>query len=159
MYESKGKEVFVSMQFGDPQSEMIYEKIVQTINRFNQEKGVDIKITTIRIDQKASSELFNISSEISKAIEDSSLLIADLSSHNINVYHEVGIAMGLAQAKGIQPQIILLYKTDTVFLDKDKDDIDHFVGFNIRGESQLRFQTYKQLVDGLIERLEKHYEM
>lgn len=157
VYESKGKEVFVSMQFGDPQSEMIYEKIVQTINRFNQEKGVDIKITTIRIDQKASSELFNISSEISKAIEDSSLLIADLSSHNINVYHEVGIAMGLAQAKGIQPQIILLYKTDTVFL--DKDDIDHFVGFNIRGESQLRFQTYKQLVDGLIERLEKHYEV
>ncbi len=159
VYESKGKEVFVSMQFGDPQSEMIYEKIVQTIERFNQEKGLDIKITTIRIDQKASSELFNISEEISKAIENSSLLIADLSSHNINVYHEVGIAMGLAQAKGIQPKIILLYKTDTVFLDKDKDDIDHFVGFNIRGESQLRFQTYKQLVDGLVERLEKHYEV
>lgn len=157
VYESKGKEVFVSMQFGDPQSEMIYEKIVQTIERFNQEKGLDIKITTIRIDQKASSELFNISEEISKAIEDSNLLIADLSSHNINVYHEVGIAMGLAQTKGIPPQIILLYKTDTVFLDKDKDDIDHFVRFNIRGESQLRFQTYKQLVDGLVERLEKHY--
>lgn len=159
VYESKGKEVFVSMQFGDPQSEMIYEKIVQTIERFNQEKGLDIKITTIRIDQKASSELFNISEEISKVIEDSNLLIADLSSHNINVYHEVGIAMGLAQAKGIPPKIILLYKTDTVFLDKDKDDIDHFVGFNIRGESQLRFQTYKQLVDGLVERLEKHYEV
>lgn len=159
VYESKGKEVFISMQFGDPQSEMIYEKIVQTIQQFNHEKGLDIKITTIRIDQKASSELFNISSEISKAIEDSNLLIADLSSHNINVYHEVGIAMGLAQAKGIPPKIILLYKTDTVFLDKNKDDIDHFVGFNIRGESQLRFQTYKQLVDGLVERLEKHYEV
>lgn len=159
VYESKGKEVFISMQFGDPQSEMIYEKVVQTIERFNKDKGLDIKITTIRIDQKASSELFNISEEISKAIESSSLLIADLSSHNINVYHEVGIAMGLAQAKSIRPKIILLYKTDTVFLDKDKDDIDHFVGFNIRGESQLRFETYKQLVDGLVERLEKHYEV
>lgn len=159
VYESKGKEVFISMQFGDPQSEMIYEKIVQTIERFNQDKGLDIKISTIRIDQKASSELFNISEEISKAIENSSLLIADLSSHNINVYHEIGIAMGLAQAKNIQPKIILLYKIDTVFLDKNKDDVDHFVGFNIRGESQLRFQTYNQLVDGLVERLEKHYEV
>lgn len=120
---------------------------------------LDRNIQTIRIDQKASSELFNISEEISKAIEHSSLLIADLSSHNINVYHEIGIAMGLAQAKGILPKIILLYKTDTVFLDKNKDDIDHFVGFNIRDKSQLRFQTYKQLVDGLVERLEKHYEV
>lgn len=159
VYEAKGREIFISMQFGDPQSEMIYEKIVQTIEKFNIEKGLDIRITTIRIDQKITSELFTISKEISNAIENSSLIIADLSSHNINVYHEIGVAMGLAQAKNIPAKLILLYKTDTTFRDDTKHDVDHFIGFNIRGESQLRFQTYKQLVDGLKERLEKYFEV
>ena len=157
VYEAKGKEIFISMQFGDPQSEMIYEKIVQTINRFNISKGLDIKITTIRIDQKATTELFSISTEITRAIENSSLIIADLSSRNINVYHEIGVAMGLAQAKNISPSVILLYKTDSSFRDIGAVDEDHFIGFNLRGESQLRFSTYKQLVDDLWNRLEYYY--
>lgn len=85
------------------------------------------------------------------------MIIADLSSHNVNVYHEIGVAMGLAQAKNITPSVILLYKTDTSFRDNSKTDEDHFIGFNLRGESQLRFSTYKQLADGLWERLEKYY--
>lgn len=157
VYEAKGREIFISMQFHDPQSEMIYEKVVQTIERFNHKKGLDIKITMIRIDQKATTEMFTISNEITRAIENSSLIIADLSSHNVNVYHEIGIAMGIAQAKRVPAPVILLYKKDSSFRDKEKTDEDHFVGFNLRGESQLRFETYKQLQDGLLERLEKHY--
>lgn len=157
VYEAKGKEVFISMQFGDPQSEMIYEKVVQTIAKVNNEHGLDIKISVIRIDQKTTTNLFNIPQEITRAIETSSLIIADLSSKNVNVYHEIGLAMGLAQAKNIPAPVILLYKTDSSYR-KEKDvDEDHFVGFNLRSESQLRFTTYKQLVDGLTERLEKHY--
>lgn len=159
VYEAKGKEIFISMQFNDPQSEMIYEKVVQTIERFNHRKELDIKITMIRIDQKATTEMFTISNEITRAIENSSLIIADLSSHNVNVYHEIGIAMGIAQAKHIPAPVILLYKTDSSFRDKKTIDADHFIGFNLRGESQLRFETYKQLEDGLMERLEKHYEV
>lgn len=159
VYEAKGKEIFILMQFGDPQSEMIYEKIVQTINSFNISKGLDIKITTIRIDQKTTTELFSISTEITRAIENSSLIIADLSSRNINVYHEIGVAMGLAQAKNISPSVILLYKTDSSFRDKSTVDEDHFIGFNLRGESQLRFSTYKQLVDELWNRLKDYYSV
>ena len=159
VYEAKGREVFISMQFNDPQSEMIYEKVVQTIEKFNQKKGLDIKITMIRIDQKATTEMFTISNEITRAIENSSLIIADLSSHNVNVYHEIGVAMGIAQAKQIPAPVILLYKTDSTFRDEKTIDADHFIGFNLRGESQLRFETYKQLQDGLWERLEKHYEV
>ena len=159
VYEAKGREVFISMQFNDPQSEMIYEKVVQTIEKFNQKKGLNIKITMIRIDQKATTEMFTISNEITRAIENSSLIIADLSSHNVNVYHEIGIAMGIAQAKQIPAPVILLYKTDSTFRDEKTIDADHFIGFNLRGESQLRFETYKQLQDGLWERLEKHYEV
>lgn len=159
VFEAKGREIFISMQFNDPQSEMIYEKVVQTIERFNHKKGLDIKITTIRIDQKATTEMFTISNEITRAIESSSLIIADLSSHNVNVYHEIGVAMGIAQAKRVPAPVILLYKKDSSFRDKEKTDEDHFIGFNLRGESQLRFETYKQLQDGLWERLEKHYEV
>lgn len=159
VYEARGREVFISMQFNDPQSEMIYEKVVQTIERFNHKKGLDIKIKIIRIDQKATSEMFTISSEITRAIENSSLIIADLSSHNVNVYHEIGIAMGIAQAKQIPAPVVLLYKTNSSFRNENTIDADHFIGFNLRGESQLRFETYKQLQDGLWERLEKHYEV
>lgn len=157
VYEAKGREIFISMQFNDPQSEMIYEKIIQTIERFNREKGLDIKVSTIRIDQKVTTDLFTISNEITCAIENSSLIIADLSSHNVNVYHEIGVAMGIAQARQVRPSVVLLYKTDSSFRDKNNTDTDHFIGFNLRGESQLRFDTYKQLEDGLWERLEKHY--
>lgn len=159
VYEAKGREIFISMQFHDPQSEMIYEKIVQTIERFNDRNGFDIRITTIRIDQKTTTEMFTISNEITRAIENSSLIIADLSSHNVNVYHEIGIAMGVAQAKNVPAPVILLYKTDSSFRDKNTTDADHFIGFNLRGESQLRFETYKELEDGLWERLQKHYEV
>lgn len=156
VYEAKGKEVFISMQFGDPQSEMIYEKVVQTIAKVNNKHGLDIKISVIRIDQKTTSDLFSIPQEITRAIETSSLIIADLSSKNVNVYHEIGMAMGLAQAKNIPAPVILLYKTNSSYRNEEVDE-DHFVGFNLRSESQLRFTTYKQLVDGLTERLENHY--
>ena len=52
--------------------------------------------------------------------------------------------------------MILLYKEDTNH-NKEKKDINKFVGFNLRNLSQLRFKDYKQLVDGLVDRLEKHY--
>ena len=52
--------------------------------------------------------------------------------------------------------MILLYKEDTNY-NREKKDIDKFVGFNLRNLSQLRFKDYKQLVDGLVDRLEKHY--
>lgn len=158
IYEAKTKEIFVSMQFGDPQSEMIFEKVVQTVERFNKIKELDISITPIRVDQTVKSHQFTIPEEILRAIDGSSLIIADLSSCNINVYHEIGYAMGIAKAKNIEPPIILLYKTDSVFKSQDKDT-DKFVGFNLRDTSQLRFTTYKELMDQLTERLTVFFEI
>jgi hypothetical protein len=66
--------------------------------------------------------------------------------------------MGVAEANNLFPNIILLYKEDTEH-NKEQVDTDKFVGFNLRSLSQLRFKDYKQLVDGLVERLEKHYEV
>lgn len=159
IFQSKKNEVFVSMQFGDSQSELIYEKIVRAIEQFNTKyTGIRLNVYPIRIDRTVESSTYSIQDRILEAIKSCSLIIADLSSKNINVYHEIGYAMGVAQANNLLPNMILLYKEDTQYKDKN-EDTDKFIGFNLRNLSQLRFKDYKQLVDGLIERLEKHYKV
>lgn len=157
IYQAKKNEIFISMQFGDSQSELIYEKITRAIERFNEKhKSIRLNATPIRIDRTVESSTFSIQDHILEAIKSCSLIIADLSSSNINVYHEIGYAMGVAESHNMIPNMILLYKEDTNH-NKEKKDIDKFVGFNLRNLSQLRFKDYKQLVDGLVDRLEKHY--
>jgi len=139
--------------------ELIYEKIVRAIEQFNTKyTGIHLNVYPIRIDRTVESSTYSIQDRILEAIKSCSLIIADLSSKNINVYHEIGYAMGVAQANNLLPNMILLYKEDTQYKDKN-EDTDKFIGFNLRNLSQLRFKDYKQLVDGLIERLEKHYEV
>ena len=159
IFQSKKNEVFVSMQFVDSQSELIYEKIVRAIEQFNTKyTGIHLNVYPIRIDRTVESSTYSIQDRILEAIKSCSLIIADLSSKNINVYHEIGYAMGVAQANNLLPNMILLYKEDTEY-NEGNQDVDKFVGFNLRNLSQLRFKDYKQLVDGLVERLEKHYEV
>jgi len=154
IHRAKANEIFISMQFGDSQSELIYEKIVRAIERFNaKHKTITLNARPIRVDRTIESSTFSIQNKILDAIQSCSLIIADLSSANINVYHEIGYAMGVAQSHNMIPNMILLYKEDT---DHNKE-VDKFIGFNLRNLSQLRFKDYSQLVDGLVERLEKHY--
>ena len=157
IYQAKKNEIFISMQFGDSQSELIYEKITRAIEKFNEKhKSIHLNATPIRIDRTVESSTFSIQDRILEAIKSCSLIIADLSSSNINVYHEIGYAMGVAESHNMVPNMILLYKEDTDH-NREKKDVDKFVGFNLRNLSQLRFKDYIQLVDGLVERLEKHY--
>ena len=147
------------MQFGDSQSELIFEKIVRTIEKFNSlHRDINLKATPIRIDRNVESNIFSIPDRIRDAIKSCGLIIADLSSANINVYHEIGYAMGIAESNNMIPNIILLYKENTDH-NKENKDVDKFVGFNLRNFSQLRFKDYDQLIDGLLRRLEKHYEV
>lgn len=158
IHQSKRNEIFISMQFGDSQSELIYEKIVRAIEKFNaKHKNITLSAQPIRIDKTIESSTYSIQNRILEAIQDCSLIIADLSSANINVYHEIGYAMGVAESHKMLPNMILLYKEDTDFNKERKTDTDKFIGFNLRNLSQLRFKNYEQLVDGLVERLEKHY--
>lgn len=158
IHQSKRNEIFISMQFGDSQSELIYEKIVRAIEKFNaKHKSITLNAQPIRIDKTIESSTYSIQDRILEAIQNCSLIIADLSSANINVYHEIGYAMGVAESHNMFPNMILLYKEDTDFNKERKTDTDKFIGFNLRNLSQLRFKNYEQLVDGLVERLEKHY--
>lgn len=158
IYQTKKNRVFVSMSFGDSQSELIYEKICRAIDLFNSKyDDHNLLITPIRIDRNIEASSYQIPDAIKTAIKSCGLLIADLSSANNNVYHEIGYAMGIAEAKDMTPNIILLYKENTDFNKETKKDVDKFVGFNLRNLAQLRFKDYDQLVNGLVERLEKHY--
>lgn len=157
IHQAKKNEIFISMQFGDSQSELIFEKIVRSIEIFNSKhKDIYLRATPIRIDRKVEASTSSIPDAIRGAIKSCGLIIADLSSANINVYHEIGYAMGVAESNNMIPNIILLYKENTDH-NKDNKDVDKFVGFNLRNLSQLRFKEYDQLVDGLVKRLEKHY--
>lgn len=159
IYTEKQNEIFISMQFGDSQSELIYEKIVRAIEEFNKKhQSINLRATPIRIDKTIKESTYTIQDKILEAINSCNLIIADLSSSNINVYHEIGYAMGIAKSNNLQPNIILLYKEDSEF-NKEKKDLDKFIGFNLRSLSQLRFKNYQGLVDGLIERLEKHFNV
>ena len=157
IFQTKKNDIFISMQFNDDQSELIYLKIEEAINKFNQKHG-DLLLNPhpIRIDHHVEQSAFSISDKILEAITSSGLLIADLSSANINVYHEVGFAMGLAKSKDLLPNLILLYKENTKF-NQEQRDVDKFIGFNLRNLSQLRFRNYDQIVDELVMRLEAHY--
>lgn len=157
IYQTKKNDIFISMQFNDDQSELIYIKIEEAIEKFNSKHG-DLLLNPhpIRIDRNVEQSAFSIPDRILEAITSSGLLIADLSSANINVYHEIGFAMGLAKSKDLLPNIILLYKENTRF-NKENGDVDKFIGFNLRNLSQLRFRNYDQIVNELVKRLEAHY--
>ena len=156
--QAKRNEIFISMQFGDSQSELIYEKICRSIDKFNEKhKSIYLRLRPIRIDRTTECSS-SVPDDIKKAIQSSGLIIADLSSANINVYQEVGYAMGLAESNNMTPNIILLYKENTEH-NKNNKDVDKFIGFNLRSLSQLRFKDYDQLVEGLVKRLEKYYEV
>jgi len=157
VYQTKKSEVFISMQFNDPQSELIFEKIVRAIETYNKQSSRDIQVRPLRIDKYIKGETYTITDEILNAIESSSLVIADLSSGNKNVYHEIGYAMALAKVKDIAPSVLLLLKENTNQIN-DGDDIDKFVGFNIRGFSQVRFNNYDDLVELLVKQLKAHFE-
>ena len=157
IHQAKKNEIFISMQFGDSQSELIFEKIVRAIEQFNSKhKDINLRATPIRIDRNVESNVFSIPDRIRDAIRSCGLIIADLSIANINVYHEIGYAMGIAESHNMIPNIILLYKENTDH-NKENKDVDKFIGFNLRNLSQLRFKEYDQLVEGLVKRLEKHY--
>ena len=95
---------------------MIYEKIVQIIVKYNTEHNADIEVSPIRIDREVSDNLFEIPEAIKDAIGSSSLIIADLSSHNVNVYHEIGMAWGQLK-QGEFPLLLFFYTKQTLNLE------------------------------------------
>lgn len=148
--ESKRKQVFISMQFS-PDTECHHNAIKDAVNEVNTKYQQDIKIKHIRIDELTEGYSYDINSQILELIEDSGLLIADISHYNGNVYHEIGYLMGLNRGKGLKHENFLLIKSDA---DKFKDNK---VGFNLTSIKQIRFTDTNQLRKDLVENLLAYY--
>lgn len=150
--ETKNKEIFVSMAFCN-ETKSHFDAIKKATEEINSEFNLDITLREIRIDQFEAGYSYDINQEILKKIEESGLLIVDISKHNGNVYHELGYMMGLNQAKGIgQENFIIIKSNDQKF----KDDK---VGFNITSIKQLRFDDTLELVRMIKESLKKYYNL
>lgn len=150
---ARSRHVFLSMQFDD-NSKSVNDAVEEAINTVNQKYALDLQIKRIRIDHVNKGHSYTISDEILDLINSTGLLIADLSSMNINVYHEVGFLMGLNKAKGFdQSNFILLMRTSK------EESTSTNVGFALRDWQQLRFSNELDLKNAVIKSLEIYYRL
>lgn len=150
--ETKQKQIFVSMQF-DEETKPHYNAICKAVEEINNAFNMEIKLREIRIDMFTRGHSYKIDDEILSLIEESGLLIADLTKKNANVYQELGYLMGLNQGKGLKQENFILIMKQT------KDSKDSDVGFNIRPFQQLRFKSDLELVDKLKDSILEYYEI
>lgn len=153
IHTAKERTVFVSMQFGDG-TDFVYDTIKKAVDAINKECRPKIKIEPLRIDKVNKGHSYTITDAILTAIEDSGLLIADLSQGNKNVYHEVGYMMGLNRGKGLKQENFIL-----IARDRPEDKLDKKMGFNLKGVSQIRFKESIDLERDLIKYIRKYYDL
>lgn len=150
--ETKSKQIFVSMQF-DEDTRSHHDAIKKAVAEINQQFNFDIKLREIRIDMFNRGHSYKIDDEILFLIEESGLLIADLSSGNKNVYQELGYLMGLNQGKGLKQENFILIKK------QDKESKETDIGFNIRPFQQLRFKSDLDLINMLKSSIVEYYDL
>lgn len=144
--QSRKRQVFVSMQFG-ADTKPNFDAIELAINDLNATHDLDISIRPIRIDQFDTGYSYEINTEVLRLIEDSGLLIADLTHGNKNVFHEIGYLMGLNQGKGFSHENFLLVHNASL------GDVDKDIGFNISGIKQLRLNDTNALREAIKEQV------
>jgi hypothetical protein len=151
LHTAKARTIFVSMQFGETTDDT-YDAIVRTVEAINAQARPKIKIKPLRIDKLNKGHSYTITDAILTAIEDSGLLIADLTHANPNVYHEVGYMMGLNRGRGLKQENFIL-----VAREESGSSLDKTVGFNLRGVSQIRFKRFGDLEQALAARIRAYY--
>ena len=139
------------MQFGD-NTQAVFKTIEKTVEQINKDCRPKIKIEPLRIDKLNKGHSYTITDEILTAIEDSGLLIADLTHGNKNVYHEVGYLMGLNRGRNLKQENFIL-----IVRDRSDEQVKKDVGFNLKGVSQIRFKETIELESELSEMIKKFY--
>lgn len=150
---ARRRHIFVSMQFTED-TKTHHTAIQEAIDEVNRRHKLELKLKEIRIDELNKGYSYTISDEILELINNTGLLIADLTHSNKNVYHELGFLMGLNSGRG-------LHHENFILLIKNKTDgtTDKEIGFNIRDYQQIRFDSDLILKNRLIESLEVYYKL
>jgi hypothetical protein len=136
--ESRKRQIFISMWF-HPDTQANFDAIKAAIDDLNVAHQLDIQLREIRVDQFDTGYSYEINQEILDLIENSGLMIADLSGGNKNVHHEIGYLMGLNRGRGLRDENFLLVHNEAV--GKPAADI----GFNLAGIKQLRVKDTNTL--------------
>ena len=126
------------MQFSED-TKPNFEAIKSAVDELNTKHGLDIAVRAIRIDQFDTGYSYEINAEVLRLIEDSGLLIADLTHGNPNVYQEIGYLMGLNQGKGLPHENFLLVHNGSI------GDVKKDIRFNVAGIKQLRLSDTNSL--------------
>ncbi|MCK9209579.1 MAG: hypothetical protein M0P61_01950 [Ignavibacteriaceae bacterium] len=148
---AKHRTIFVSMQFNDAVCENHYNVIEDVIKRINKEKNANIKIYPLRIDRFKDGSAYKIPDAILQKIEESGLLIGDLTNSNPNVYHEVGYLMGLIKMRKQRKMNLILISNTSVTKLPDQ------IGFNIRNHKILGFEDTNKLREPLTQEILAYY--
>lgn len=138
IYNNEPKKIFMSMWF-DKKTQDTYKEVKDVIKTVKQKYNVEIEI--IKVDEHKDGYSDVISKRIIEGIDNCDLLIADLSYGNKNVHHEIGYAQGKGK------KVLLLYQI------RDNAKSSDEIGSNLSMHDQLRFSTYGELREGLLEKI------
>ncbi len=142
--QSTEQTIFMSRCFL-PQYDETENAIRRAIKQINEEKKTGIKL--IRVDQHQEGTTGQISDRVLRDIENSGLVIADLSSGRPNIPHEIGYAMGLKKA------LILVYNGSPA-------KVEDYIPANIKMFEQIRFNgDYQTLQNKIKQCLIDYYKL
>lgn len=142
VYENMPKSVFMSMQFS-PETADTYQTVKDVRDILKRENGIDFKL--IKVDEHEDGYSDEIYHRIIDGINESALVIADLSYGNKNVHHEIGYAQGLKK------KILMLYKTRSGIEPKTE------IGSNISMHDQLRYTNQTELRPKLLKKIRQFF--
>lgn len=144
IYDNAPKKIFMSMWF-NKKTEDTYKE-VKDVKKIVKEK-YNVELEIIKVDEHKDGYSDFISKRIIEGIDNCDLLIADLSYGNKNVHHEIGYAQGKGK------KVLLLYKM------RDGANPSDEIGSNLSMHDQLRFTTYGELRDGLLEKIKDCFSL
>ncbi|MFH0702101.1 MAG: DNA sulfur modification protein DndB [bacterium] len=154
IFESKSRQIFVSMPFAKDDSDNMFNAVKEIVKEISEEHNLEFP-EPIRIDELDKSYSFSITDEIIKHIENSGYIIACLNYQRPNVYHEIGYAMGYISGKGLDKNLLLVMKTPENEEEKHKDEFR--VHFNLNGYHRLEYRKIKEFKEKIKEKIKLHF--
>jgi hypothetical protein len=158
---AKSKQIFVAMPFRS-ETEATWHAILDAVTDFRKTSGLEIK-DPIRIDKHDHSRSYKITDEIFKLIDESGLLIADLTYGNPNVYHEIGFSLGIKHSRleDFKTNMLLIWHEERKLAD-DEDTIKrekNDVRFDLKDWSHIRFKDTNSLRNQLAAALTESFKL